>query len=101
MKKQNVSTLVVLMLTAAIVCFMGGCEPKKGAPVSSEPKLFVSLDQTCDTPDGMTMAPDGNIILACPNYADQNLQGCLLKIDSDMKIKKWIDVPVHPMTGLA
>ncbi len=67
-----------------------------------KPKLFTVLPDFTATPDGMAVHPDdGDLILACPNYADQTLQGCLLKIDSDMNIKKWIDVPVHPVTGLA
>lgn len=93
MKKRNVSTMAVILLTVAAVCFMGGCEPKEGAPVSSEPKLFVSLDQTCDTPDAMTMAPDGNIILACPNFNNENNVGKLMIIGTDNKAELFYTVP--------
>lgn len=53
------------------------------------------------TPDGMAIDPEGNLILACPNYADPSKPGCILKIDADRKIRKWVDVPVSEETGHA
>ena len=63
--------------------------------------LFALLPDYVATPDGMAIDIDGNLILACPNYADQTLNGCILKIDKEKNIKKWFDVPVHEETGLA
>ncbi len=63
--------------------------------------LFAKLPDYVSTPDGMAIDPDGNLILACPNYADQSMPGCILKIDKEKNIKKWFDVPVHEETGLA
>jgi len=65
------------------------------------PKLFSLLPDFVATPDGMAIHEDGDLILACPNYADQTKPGCILKIDEYKKIRKWVDVPVHPNTGLA
>ena len=39
------------------------------------------MPEYISTPDGMTIDSEGNLILACPNYADQTLPGCILKID--------------------
>ena len=64
-------------------------------------KLFAVLPDYVATPDGMAIDAEGNLILACPNYADQTLPGCILKIDKDKNITKWFDVPVHEETGLA
>ncbi len=64
-------------------------------------KLFSVLPDYVSTPDGMAIDSEGNLILACPNYADNSLPGCLLKITPDKKISKWVDVPVHEETGLA
>lgn len=64
-------------------------------------KLFAVLPDCVATPDGMTIDAEGNLILACPNYADQTLPGCILKIDKNKNITKWFDVPVHEETGLA
>ncbi len=66
-----------------------------------ESKLFALLPDYVATPDGMTIDSEGNLILACPNYADQTKPGCLLKIDKDKNITKWVDVPVSEETGLA
>ncbi len=63
--------------------------------------LFAKLPDYVSTPDGMAIDPEGNLILACPNYADQSMPGCILKIDREKNIKKWFDVPVHEETGLA
>jgi sugar lactone lactonase YvrE len=64
------------------------------------PKLFSQLPDSVVTPDGMAIDRNGDLILACPNYADQSKPGCILKIDKNKKISKWCDVPVHPETGL-
>jgi len=65
------------------------------------PKLFAVLPDYVSTPDGMAIDPEGNLILACPNYADTSKPGCILKIDADRKIRKWVDVPVSEETGNA
>jgi sugar lactone lactonase YvrE len=66
------------------------------------PQLFALLpEQDAVTPDGMAIDRDGNLILACPNFADPAKPGCLLKIDADRNVRKWVDVPVHPETGRA
>lgn len=64
-------------------------------------KLFAILPDYIATPDGMTIDGNGNLILACPNYADPSKPGVILKIDREKNIQKWIDVPVHEETGLA
>ena len=63
--------------------------------------LFAKLPDYVSTPDGMAIDAEGNLILACPNYADQSMPGCILKIDQNETVSKWFDVPVHPETGLA
>ncbi len=64
-------------------------------------KLFAKLPEYISTPDGMAIDSEGNLVLACPNYADQTLPGCIVKIDKDRNVTKWVDVPVHEETGLA
>ena len=66
------------------------------------PKLFTLLpeDLAC-TPDGMEVDRQGNLILACPNFADLSMPSCILKIDENRNIRKWFDVPVNPATGEA
>ena len=66
-----------------------------------QPELFLVLPEYCPTPDGMAIAPNGNLILACPNFANQNYPACMMSITKDGQISKWFDVPVLPETGLA
>jgi sugar lactone lactonase YvrE len=65
------------------------------------PKLFAKLPDYVATPDGMAIDSEGNLILACPNYADPSKPGCLMKFDKDRKARKWVDVPVSSETGHA
>jgi outer membrane protein assembly factor BamB len=65
------------------------------------PKLFTLLPDYVTTPDGMAIHEDGDLVLACPNFADQTKPGCIVKIDENKNVRKWVDVPVHPETGLA
>jgi sugar lactone lactonase YvrE len=66
-----------------------------------KPRLFSTLPEFVNTPDGMAIDAQGNLILACPNYADPSRPGCLLRIAADKRIEKWVDVPVSPETGHA
>ncbi|SBW09993.1 conserved hypothetical protein [uncultured Eubacteriales bacterium] len=65
-------------------------------------QLFVLLPEAyVSTPDGMAVDSEGNLIVACPNFADMSMPSCVLKIDKDRNIKKWFDVPVNDYTGEA
>lgn len=64
-------------------------------------KLFTLLPDYVCTPDGMAIDQEGNLIVSCPNYADTSMPGCILKIDKEKNIIKWIDVPVNEQTGCA
>lgn len=65
-----------------------------------ESKLFCVLPDYVCTPDGMAEDKYGNLILSCPNYAQDDLSGCVVKIDKEGHVSKWFDVPVHPETGV-
>lgn len=65
-------------------------------------RLFTLLPEGCVcTPDGMEIDKNGDLILSCPNFAQDDMSGCVLRITKDKKISKWFDVPVHPETGIA
>ncbi len=66
-----------------------------------QPRLFAKLPDFVSTPDGMAIDGEGNLVLACPNFADPSMPGCLLKFDAKGKARKWVDVPVSPETGHA
>ena len=50
-------------------------------------RLFTLLpEEYVCTPDGMEIDKDGNLIVSCPNYADDNMSGCVIRIDKDKNI---------------
>lgn len=67
-----------------------------------ESRLFTLLpEEYVCTPDGMEIDREGNLIVSCPNYADDEMSGCVIRIDKNKNITKWFDVPVHQETGVA
>lgn len=70
-------------------------------PPLQKSELFVELPDYCPTPDGMAIAANSDLILACPNFADISKPACLVRITKDGKISKWLDVPILPETGWA
>lgn len=64
-------------------------------------KLFAELPNYCPTPDAFDVAPDGSLILSCPNFADKNQNGVLVRITKDGEISKFADVPVLAESGKA
>jgi sugar lactone lactonase YvrE len=70
--------------------------------------LFVELPEYAVTPDGMAIAPDGDLVVACPNFASNapgsarpSVPACLIKVDKRGKVRKWVEVPVLAETGRA
>src|SRR5215469_1295205 len=65
-----------------------GCATHSDSPKTSgqaavagmaTPTLLSPLPDFVATPDGMAIAPDGDLVVACPNFADQTKPGCLLR----------------------
>lgn len=65
------------------------------------PTLFALLPDYVVTPDGMEIHPSGDLIVSCPNYADDAISGTVIRIDTAGNVRKWFDVPRHPVTGIA
>lgn len=102
MKKYYLLSLVTASLIGATCIQCTSPKQKSGEntlPQKSE--LFATLPDCCPTPDGMAVAPNGDLILACPNFADITQPACLMRITKDGKITKWLDVPVLEETGWA
>jgi hypothetical protein len=64
----------------------------------AEAELLVELPDSANTPDGMTLLPDGNIILSCPNFNDPSFPPVLMKITPDDKAELYYELPPHPET---
>ena len=62
-----------------------------------QPKLLCLLpEEYVCTPDGMEVDKEGNLVLACPNFANISMPSCVCKIDKNNNVTKWFDVPVNP-----
>jgi sugar lactone lactonase YvrE len=104
LNKYIISKSLLLAAGLAAIPALVGCQsPRTTAqrPPMQTSKLFIQLPDFCPTPDGMAIAPDGDLVVACPNYAVQSKQACLIKIGKDRKVRKWIEVPPLADTGLA
>lgn len=53
------------------------------------PKLLHTLDEAHNTPDGMALAPDGNIILSVPNLANNSYPAVLMEM-TDTSLKPYL-----------
>lgn len=86
----------VFLISVLLSAFLGAC-----TPAMQKSELFMELPDDCPTPDGMAIAPNGDLILACPNFADLSKPACLMRITKDGKISKWMNVPILEETGWA
>jgi len=101
MKKQNGLTvlLAILLVTGAA-----------GAAYAAEAKLLVDLPYKYNTPDGMCLLPNGDVLVAIPNVnswlaqedkTKQDPPPSILKLNQDNKIEEYMEPPKHPVTGKA
>lgn len=103
--KHTCARWVLAILAIAVVAVPaapGAAAEKSGL---LKPKIGVELPEAHNTPDGMTLDSEGNIILSCPNF-NTNKEGneqpaWLMKITPEDKLEKFFQMPVHPETGKA
>jgi DNA-binding beta-propeller fold protein YncE len=96
------SKLVAVSLMAVTMIVAGGCAPH----LHKTPAMLVELPDYCNTPDGATLAPDGDIILSVPNFnnnllpKDKQAPAVMMKISPDNKISVFYKYTkaLHPET---
>jgi len=99
-------------LAFAISCMLllSGCGQPAGDAGGSDggekadlktPKIAVDLPVEHNTPDGMTVDGENNIIISCPNYNDDSHPAWIMKITPDDKLEKFFEVPLNPETNKA
>ena len=87
--------LSIASLALAGAGVLAGCGPDP----KMRPELFLSLGDSCNTPDGLTLCEKTNTMyLCCPNFNDQKHPGIVMKIDAANKATKFCDLPSHPQT---
>ncbi len=87
---KRVGSLTVLL---ALVTLLTGCA---GAGLG-----MIELPVEHNTPDGMTLAANGNIMLSCPNFNFPEHPAYIMQITPDNKLEKFFELPVHPETKRA
>jgi len=101
---------------AALAAALGGCgyfrKSKAPEPVSvndfQKAQLLVQLPDTAVTPDGMAVAPDGSLVVACPNFASYGQGGTkpsiparFVRIGKNRRVHDMFECPILAETGRA
>ena len=92
----------ILALSVAIA--LCSCENKESPTPSPDnallkPASFITLPDEFNSPDGMTIGPDGKLYLAINNVSDQSHPAKIGVIDANDNVSIFADLPVHPETG--
>ena len=106
MSKGEIFRLSFLFLfTCTLIVVLTGCSGTAQLDSNRDqfkPQLFMSLPDSVNTPDGMTLCPKtGEIILATPNFNDQAYPGLLMRIDPKNELSLYFPMPGHPETNMA
>lgn len=103
MTRRILSLLPAVLLSLSVAGASAGDRLAFDVPPSlQKSKIFVVLpEDIVATPDGMAIAPNGDLVVACPNFGNQKLPGTVIRINKDRNIAKWFDVPVNKKSGVA
>ncbi|MDI5888444.1 MULTISPECIES: hypothetical protein [Flavobacterium] len=103
MKSQFTTVLLLILVLNSVILYSQ--EEKKDitydeTPKQIKPTLFASLDETCQTPDGMAVDKKGNLFLSIANPSTFETNGAkILTFDKYNKPIIWFDqLPLHPIT---
>lgn len=97
-QKKNITLAVVFILV--LVVMLGGCGKKPGARTALKtPGIAVELAEKYNTPDGMVVDKDNNILLNIPNFSNQEFPAVIVKIDENDQLTEIYTLPKHAETG--
>lgn len=97
-KHRQLAIYIHSTLLLAILLTLTGCRLYSDL---KQPAVAVNLPEQYNTPDGMVLDADNNIILCSPNFNDDRNPAKLLRISPDDKITEIFTFPVHPKTNKA
>jgi hypothetical protein len=93
---------------ALVLCGCGRSPEPQSASGLQKAQLFVQLPDFAVTPDGMAIAPDGDLLVAIPNFASYakgattpGVPGRFIKISKDRKVRDLFECPILAETGRA
>lgn len=98
LRRLSVVLLCVVSL-GIMACATSASAQNRNVPKPAQPKLFVELTGDYNTPDGMTLLPNGDVILSVPNYNDLSPGSFMVRITPDNKVSQFMKLPNHPETG--
>ncbi|OUJ74925.1 SMP-30/gluconolactonase/LRE family protein [Hymenobacter crusticola] len=75
--------------------------PADSIPTVGSPKLLFKLPEKYNTPDGLALAPNGNVLLSIPNLANNSYPAAILEIVGDSAKPYITNLPVEPTTKKA
>ena len=88
-----------IVVVAALALFVIGCEVETQPAGPAAPKIAaLELPEGHNTPDGMVVDAEGNILLSCLNKNDTTNPAKILKIDKNDQITELVTLPDHPVT---
>lgn len=102
-RTSDAARFLALPLALVAVSVLAGC-PRSAAPPSeplAKAELLVELPDKYNTPDGMCLLPDGNVIVSVPNVNDPSHPPVLIKVTPENRIEPFYTPPLHPTTGKA
>lgn len=84
-----------IILAVGLGLMLAGCASE---PKLLSPRIAVELPDEFNSPDGMSLDKEGNILLSCPNTNDRKHAAWIVKITPQDKLEKWFQPPLHPQT---
>ena len=85
---KTASLLMVLSCAGGVMAADKGEQPT-GTPA----RLLVALPDYCNTPDGMSLQPDGSFIVSVPNFNDEKSPPLLMRITAQNKAEVFYRFP--------
>jgi len=101
-QKRNPAFVLILTVMFVLVITSGGCKktpPPATAAVLKTPTIAVDLPVKYNTPDGMVLDANNNILLCVPNFNNDKFPAVVLKIDEKDQTSEVTALPPHPITG--
>ena len=100
LNKTKLTLVLIAALTVSSIIIFGGC---KGIAVPATtlktPTIAVDLAEKYNTPDGMVVDADNNILLNIPNFANDKFPAVIVKIDENDQLTELYTLPKHAETG--
>ncbi|UOR06791.1 SMP-30/gluconolactonase/LRE family protein [Hymenobacter aerilatus] len=75
--------------------------PAGSTPTVGNPQLLFTLPDKYNTPDGLALAPNGNVLLSIPNLADNSQPAAILEVVGNTYRPFITTLPVEPTTQKA